>query len=173
MLHKIKSTMHDTCHGANLAAKLIADKKEESAREFYGDEVWEAMSDEDRATSDFRRGNHSRNLPVAAFNRLFTACMNEELGEQFEAAVAAGGGRARLEKDGPSLLRSIAKLAHDGHGAYAKGDGTEVTAFMALRDLPPMKLERADLASRQDWVLETSEELFPHIQPLTTCDPPP
>jgi hypothetical protein len=83
MLHKLRSTMHDTCHGANLAAKLIADKKEESAREFYGDEAWEAMSEDDRATSDFRRGNHSRNLPVAAFNRLFTAYMNDELGEQF------------------------------------------------------------------------------------------
>jgi hypothetical protein len=44
---------------------------------------------------------------------------------------------------------------------------------MALHDLPPMKLGRADLASRQDWVLETSEKLFPHIQPLTTHDPPP
>jgi hypothetical protein len=168
LLHKLQSTMHDTCNGANLAARLIALKKELSGEEYHGAEAWAAMSDEEKATTDFLCGNHSRNLPVAACSRLFSNFLTEELGADFEVAVAAGNGRARLEKDGPAFVRSIAKLAHDGYGACEKGDGKEITAFMALHDLPQLHIGRAEIASRQDWVLEISERLYPHLVPLST-----
>ena len=169
LLHKLQSTMHDTCNGANLAARLIALKKEASGAEYFGEEAWAATSDEEKATSDYLCGNHSRNLPVAAFTRLFSDFLTEDLGADFEAAVAAGNDRAGLfEKDGPAFVRSIAKLAHDGHGARAKGDGKEISAFMALYDLPQLFVGRAEIASRQDWALETSERLYPHLVPLST-----
>jgi hypothetical protein len=94
--------------------------------------------------------------------------LTEDLGADFEAAVAAGNDRARLEKDGPAFVRSIAKLAHDGHGARAKGDGKEISAFMALHDSPQLFVGRVEIASRQDWVLEMSERLCPHLVPLST-----
>jgi hypothetical protein len=147
-LHKLQSTMHDTCNGANLAAHLITLKKDKDGAGHFDQEVWDAMDDEAKATSDYLFGNHSRNLPVAAFNRLFSAFFTEELGADFEAAVAAGNDRARFEKDGPAFIRSIAKLAHDAHGAYEKGDGKQISAFFAMRDLPQLHIGRAEMASR-------------------------
>jgi hypothetical protein len=110
-LQKLQSTMHDACNGANLVAHLIALKKEKDGAERLGQEVRDAMGYEAKATSDCLRGNRSRNLPVAAFNRLFSTFLTEELAADFEAAVAAGNGRARLEKDGPAFIRSIAKFS--------------------------------------------------------------
>jgi hypothetical protein len=50
--------------------------------------------------------NHLRNLPVDAFNRLFEACITEELGGDINKCVEATGGQARLEKDGEALIRA-------------------------------------------------------------------
>ena len=52
-------------------------------------EVWAAMSDEQRCTTDYLCGNHSRNLPVAAFNRLFDEWLAEVLGDAFLLEWAA------------------------------------------------------------------------------------
>ena len=145
---------------------MIREEKAQSGRDYYGEEARNAQSDEEKHTSDFLCGNHTRNLPVVAFNRLFNGFLSEELGDEFESATAAGNGRARLEKCGASLLRSITKLAHDGYDAYEKGDGKEISAFMAMHDLPQMMVGRAEYASRQDWALEISEKLYPHLQPL-------
>jgi hypothetical protein len=66
--------------------------------------------------------NHSRNLPVDAFNRLFTACITEELGDDIKKCAEATGGQARLEKDGEALIRAMCKLACSGHGQCVKGE---------------------------------------------------
>jgi hypothetical protein len=50
LLHKLQSTMHDACNGANLAARLIALKKEASGAEYFGEEAWAAKGDEEKAT---------------------------------------------------------------------------------------------------------------------------
>jgi hypothetical protein len=133
-LHKIQSTMNDTCNTAKKSAGGIADASNDSGIEHYGAETWAAMSAEEKSTSAFLCGNHTRNLPIDEFNRLFDQFLADDLGDGFDAAVAAGGSRARLEKSGTSLLRSVCKLAHDGHGAYSKGDGREVTGFMEEHD---------------------------------------
>jgi len=43
--------------------------------------------------TDYLCGNHTRGLPVAAFERNFEACLKDTLGTKFEAAAAASGGR--------------------------------------------------------------------------------
>ena len=92
----------------------------EKGRELHGDDVWESMPEEERCVLDFLCGNHTRGLPVDAFNRLFEAWLTEELSEEFTGAAAEAGSRARLEKSGTSLLRSLFKLVHRGWGAYEK-----------------------------------------------------
>ena len=115
--------MHDTCNTANSTAREIAKLVEEKGRELHGDDVWESMPEEERCVLDFLCGNHTRGLPVDAFNRLFEAWLTEELSEEFTGAAAEAGSRARLEKSGTSLLRSLFKLVHRGWGAYEKVSG--------------------------------------------------
>jgi hypothetical protein len=110
-------------------------------------------------------GNHTRGLPVDAFNRLFEKYLNDNLGSEFAAAAAASGRGSRLEMSGTALLRSLAKLAHHGRGEYAKGDGGEVHDQLvaeghAWANTP---IGRAELSKRQDWCLEECSKLFPLI----------
>ena len=67
-LSKLRSLMHDTCNTANATAREIARLVEEKGRELYGDEAWESMPEEERCVLDFLCGNHTRGLPVDAFN---------------------------------------------------------------------------------------------------------
>ena len=131
--------------------------------EFFGAEVWAARPDELRCTTDYLCGNHTRNLPVAAFNRLFDEWLAEVLGDAFAACSAASGGRSRLEKSGTALLRSICKLVSRGWGAYPKGDGGEFhDALVADADeFADESVGRAELSKRQDWPLEASWKVFP------------
>ena len=122
-LLKLRSAMHDTCNTANAVVPKLAEKKEASGKAFYGDDVWNSMTVQEKSLTDWLCGNHSRGLPVGAFNRLFETYLQENLGAEFQAAATVSGGRARLEKNGVALLRSMCKLTHDGWGAYAKGDG--------------------------------------------------
>ena len=92
------------CAGANKTASLLAALKEFSGRKFYGDLEWEHMPEDKRKLLDSLCGNHTRNLPSVAFNRLFETYLQDKLGNDFEMAVKATGGRARLEKSGPALL---------------------------------------------------------------------
>ena len=136
--------------------------------EFFGAEVWAARPDELRCTTDYLCGNHTRNLPVAAFNRLFDEWLAEVLGDAFAACSAASGGRSRLEKSGTALLRSICKLVSRGWGAYPKGDGGEFhDALVADADeFADESVGRAELSKRQDWPLEASWKLFPLLNPI-------
>jgi hypothetical protein len=113
-LSKLRSLMHDTCNTANATAREIALLVEKEGRELYGDKAWESMPEEERCVLDFLCGNHTLGLPVDAFNRRFEDWIEAELGEAFAAAAGESGGRARLDKSGTVLLRSIFKLIHRG-----------------------------------------------------------
>jgi hypothetical protein len=52
LLHKLQSTMHDACNGANLAARLAALKKEAGGAEYFGEEAWAAKNDEEKRKGD-------------------------------------------------------------------------------------------------------------------------
>ena len=76
----------------------------------------------EKGWQDFLCGNHSRNLPIDAFNRRFEAYMKATLGPDLEAAKSRGGGFSRVEPSGTQILRSICKLTHIGRKQYAKGN---------------------------------------------------
>ena len=136
-LLKILSAMHDTCNTANKVAVLLEVLKQESGKAIMGAEAWAAMDVSKRTMTDYLCGNHTRGLPVAAFNRLFEEYLTANLGEEFAAATTATGGRARLEKNGVLLLRSMCKLIASGFGAYPKGDGLEFKNWMERRHPEP------------------------------------
>jgi hypothetical protein len=123
LLLKIESVVHDACHTANAVVPLLETRKGISGSQYYGAEAWESFGPERKKLYDYLCGNHTRNLPIDAYNRRFEAWLSTELGSHFAAAASVAGPHARLEKKGTALLRSMVKLIHDGYGAHAKGDG--------------------------------------------------
>ena len=164
-MHKLRTLMHDTCNTANATAREIASLIEKKGKEFFGDGGWDDLPDERKKVLDFLCGNHTRGLPVDAFNRRFERWLDEEHDERFKAAAAASGSHSRLEKSGKSLLRAMSKLVHSGFGAYEKGDGGDVKDLM--RKLKSAWSEeaigRVELSKRQDWCLEAAAALFPIV----------
>jgi hypothetical protein len=127
------------------------------------------MTVAEKSLTDWLCGNHTRGLPVDAYNRLFETHLQDNLGAEFQEAAAASGGRARLEKNGVALLRSTCKLTHDGWGACAKGDGKDFRDFMDAHHpgkLDGLSITRAEVSKRQDWSLEASEAMFPLVEPI-------
>jgi hypothetical protein len=61
-LHKIFGIMHDTCHTANRVARVMAELREEKARAYHGEDVWDELDPCLKVVHDFLCGNHSRNL---------------------------------------------------------------------------------------------------------------
>ena len=120
------------------------------------------MNEEETKMLDHLCANHTRNLPIDAFNRLFDDHLTNNHREEFEACMKESGGRARLERDGEALLRSICKLACKGRGCYAKGDGAQIEDWLDT-NYPALKNDtgRAELSKRQDWVLEVSAKMLP------------
>jgi hypothetical protein len=94
-LHKSFGVMHDTCHAANLVATLMVQLREQKARLFHGDAKWDAMEPESKACFDFLCGNHTRNLPIDWFNRLYNKWLQNEIGEDIKMAKSATGGTVR------------------------------------------------------------------------------
>ena len=167
-LLKLLSAMHDTCNCANAVVDVLNLLKQENGMEILGGEAWAALSVSKTTLADYRCGNHTRGLPVAAFNRLFESYLHANLGEEFEAATTASGGRARLEKSGVLLLRSMCKLVSSGFGAYEKGDELEFWNWMEkyYPDLCVyLNIGRAELSKRQDWDLEAAAQLLPLVKP--------
>jgi hypothetical protein len=163
MLHKIFGIMHDTCATANLVAELIASAQNEDGRDHFGLDAWDGKDNKAKPMFDFLCGNHTRNLLAVRFKKRHDQYLEAELGEALRAAKTASGGRARLECSGTNFLRSLCKLTHKGYGQYVKGDGDAFSDFLAV-DYPHISnagLSRADFASRQDWTLQVSFELFP------------
>jgi hypothetical protein len=167
-LHKIFGVMHDTCHTANRVARLMAEMREDKARAYHGDDVWDVLDPCQKVVHDFLCGNHSRNLLVDRFNELYNAFLERELGEAMRDARQASGGRVRVECSGVCFLRSICKLTHRGHAQYVKGDGDAFADFLE-KNYPGYSnecLSRADYSNRQDWSLEAAFEIFPLLHPL-------
>jgi hypothetical protein len=102
--------MHDTCNTANKAAKLIIEAKNEAGVAFYGEAVWAEMSQEDRQIFDGLCCNHTRQLPVTAYDRLSKMEMENCLKPFADDLRAKMGPMARVELDGLSFMRSISKL---------------------------------------------------------------
>ncbi len=117
---------------------------------------------------DFLCGNHTRNLLAVRFEKRHDQYLEAEPGEALRAAKTASGGRARLECSGTNFLRSLCKLTHKGYGQYVKGDGDAFSDFLAVNypHISNAGLSRADFASRHDWTLQVSFELFPLLEPL-------
>ena len=72
---------------------------------FFGEDGWAALPEHYRKILYDLCANHTRNLHIDAANRLYSLWLKEQLGENIVAAVEASGGKARLETDGPALLR--------------------------------------------------------------------
>ena len=171
-LLKLRSLMHDTCNTANATAREIAKLVDKKGRDYFGDGVWESMPEEDRCVLEFLCGNHTRGLPVDAFNRRFEEWMNDELGSEFAEAAGESGGRARLEKSGTALIRSIFKLIHSGWGAYEKVSYMDTmlmpqcspaicaTALGDVEPKSPAKFENSTAASPQFFLADTTGHFF-------------
>ena len=102
--------MHDTCNTASKAAKLIIEAKNAAGVAFYGEAGWAAMPLEDRETFDGLCFNHTRQLPVTAYDRLSAAELAKLLGPLAGELRAKMGPLARIVLDGLSFMRSLSKL---------------------------------------------------------------
>jgi hypothetical protein len=69
-LHKLQGSMHDTCNTANKTARLVKGLRATSGQLYYGFDEWESKAAEDKPWFDFLCGNHTRNLPMDAFNKV-------------------------------------------------------------------------------------------------------
>ena len=69
-IHKLQGVMHDTCNTANKTARLARTLRDTSGQLFYGYDEWENRAEEDKPWFDFLCGNHTRNLPMDAFNKV-------------------------------------------------------------------------------------------------------
>ena len=109
-LTRLGALMHDTCATANLAAKRIIEAKNELGVATFGAAGWATLSPEDRETFDGLCANHTRQLPVTAYDRLSKAALHELLQHFADEVRQAMGPTARVELDGPSFMRSVSKL---------------------------------------------------------------
>ncbi len=162
-LHKLFGVMHDTCHSANLVASLMVDLQERKKREFLTDEVWEPQC---KAIFNFLCGNHTRNLPIDRFNKLYDQWLEQILGPAMREAKSSVA--VRLECNGIQFLRTICRLTHTGSQQYAKGDGDAFKDFLETHypHVTSAKVNRAETSKRQDWSVEASYDIFPLIEPL-------
>ena len=69
-LHKLQGVMHDTCNTANKTARLAKTLRDTSGQLYYGYDNWELLAEDDKPWFDFLCGNHTRNLPMDAFNKV-------------------------------------------------------------------------------------------------------
>ena len=147
----------------------IAEKKEASGIAEYGEEDWATMPEEVTKMLSYFCSNHTRNLPVVAFNKLFNAHLAEVLGDKFVACKSASGTHARVEQNGEALSRSIAKLARDGHDLCSKGDGLLIRDWLKENypDLIVKSVGRVELSKRQDWTLEVSAKMLALLPAIT------
>ena len=167
-LHKLQGVMHDTCNTANKTARLAKSLRDTSGQLYYGYDEWEMKAEEAKPWFDYLCGNHTRNLPMDAFNREFEAYLKRVLGEDFAALADECGTQTRVEASGVLLLRSLCKLTHKGHKQYAKGDGHQFRDYMTKKwnDVDDRCVGRAEHSKRQDWICEASWKLHNLIQPI-------
>jgi hypothetical protein len=162
-LHKLQGTIHDTCNTANKTARLAQTLRATSGQLYYGYEEWEDRAAEDKPWFDYLCGNHTRNLPIDAFNKEFDAYLRRNLGDDIAALTAEYG-----TQTGVLLLRSLCKLTHKGHHQYAKGDGHLFNDFLS-QNWPGISnrcVGRAEQSKRQDWTCEASWKFHNLINPI-------
>jgi hypothetical protein len=167
-LHKLQGVMHDTCNTANKTARLAKTLRDTSGQLHYGFDEWQQLPEEEKSWFDYLCGNHTRNLPMDAFNREFESYLRRKLGDDIAAMAAEYGTQTRVEASGVLLLRSLCKLTHRGHLQYAKGDGHQFHDFMC-KTWPAIKnrcVGRAEQSKRQDWICEASWNLHNLINPI-------
>ena len=70
-LHTLYGVMHDTCNCANLVATLMVELRDRKCSEHYGADVWGLASSQTKACFNFLCGNHTRNLPIVRYNKVF------------------------------------------------------------------------------------------------------
>ncbi len=170
LIHKIQSSMHDTCATANLVPSLVLELREISGKLYYGDKEWNDLPLEEKPWYDYLCGNHSRNLPLDEWNREFEKYIKDELGESILELQRAGSGRTRVEGSGILLLRAMCRLTHMGHKEYPKGDGRRFHDYL-LKKYPDVRSRcfgRADMSKRQDWCCEVSWNFYNLITPIIT-----
>ncbi len=68
-LSKLRGVIHDTCNAANKVARLMRLERDNSGKAMYGEDAWAEREEYEAGWQDFLCVNHSRNLPVDAFNR--------------------------------------------------------------------------------------------------------
>ncbi len=165
-LHKLYGVMHDTCHSANLVATLMIDLQQRKKREYLGEEGWELASAKSKAIFNFLCGNHTRNLPIDRFNKLYDKWLEVTLGAAIREAKT--GAAVRLECNGIQFLRTVCRLTHTGSQQYAKGDGNAFKDYLQANfpNLTSGKINRAETSKRQDWSLEAAYDIFPLLEPL-------
>ena len=170
LLHKIEGAMHDTCPTANKVPYLVREMRDTSGKLHYGEEDWESLPDDEKPWLDYLCGNHSRNLPLDAWNREYEAYIKDELGDAIVEVQKSGGGRTRVEGSGILLLRAMCRLTHMGHKEYAKGDGRRFHDYLHLEypDVKSRCVGRAEMSKRQDWCAEVSWNFFNLIKPIIT-----
>ena len=169
-LHKMQGVMHDTCNTANKTARLAKSLRETSGQLYYGYDEWEERAEDDKPWFDFLCGNHTRNLPMDAFNKEYEAYLRRKLGDDLAALTQVHGSHTRVEASGVLLLRSLCKLTHKGHKQYPKGDGHAFADFMQLKwpALTNRCVGRAEHSKRQDWICEASWKVHNLLDPIIT-----
>ena len=126
-LHRLAEStviMGDTCNGERKAKRLVASAAEAAKRLEIGDDAWDAMSEDERASKcksyigDCH--DHLRNIIVNAMSIGATELLKERL----EDDLAEFSSYDRMSVDGMDLIRAAYKELHPG-GEYAKGKGRE------------------------------------------------
>jgi hypothetical protein len=123
-------------------------------------------SPKSKACFDFLCGNHTRNLPIDRYNKLYDKWLAQDLGQAMRDAKS--GSAVRLECHGIQLLRTVCRLTHNGPMQYVKGDGDAFADYLAkyYPHLTSAHVGWAEQAKRQDWSLEASYNIFPLLEPI-------
>ena len=152
--------MSDTCNAARKCKRLLAEAAYASLKADVGEEVWEQMSEEERAAKGKvyvgQCHAHLRNIIINAMAARGTESLKNELSE----SLAEFSSFDRMSVDGNDLIRAVFKELHEG-GEYAKGKGREYWAWARLHHASEMLLgfECAN-GSRQDIAFDGAVAIF-------------
>ena len=152
--------MSDTCNAARKCKRLLAEAAYASLKADVGEEVWEQMSEEERAAKGKvyvgQCHAHLRNIIINAMAARGTESLKNELSE----SLAEFSSFDRMSVDGNDLIRAVFKELHEG-GEYAKGKSREYWAWARLHHASEMLLgfECAN-GSRQDIAFDGAVAIF-------------
>lgn len=123
----------DTCNAARKAKRLMRDLIQKQAtsylREQMGDEVWDALSEEERE-GELRVHvldchQHMRNIVLSHMSRKQSEHVRQELAHHLQAFASW----ERMTTDYDQILRAVYKEFHQG-GRYYKGKGADFSSWM-------------------------------------------